>query len=37
MKIGIVGLGLLGGSFALGVKSLGEEHHFIGVDINFRY
>jgi prephenate dehydrogenase len=34
MKIGIVGLGLLGGSFALGVKSLGEENHFIGVDIN---
>jgi prephenate dehydrogenase len=32
MKITIVGVGLLGGSFALGVKSVDEEHHFMGVD-----
>ena len=32
MKISIVGIGLLGGSFALGLKSVEEGHHFIGVD-----
>ncbi len=34
MKITIVGVGLLGGSFALGVKSIEDGHHFIGVDTN---
>lgn len=34
MNISIIGTGLLGGSFALGLKSVKEEHHFIGVDIN---
>lgn len=32
MKIAIVGVGLLGGSFALGLKSIKDEHRFIGVD-----
>lgn len=32
MKISIIGVGLLGGSFALGLKSLKENHSFIGVD-----
>jgi prephenate dehydrogenase len=32
MKITIVGVGLLGGSFALGLKSVEEHHEFIGVD-----
>jgi len=32
MKISIIGVGLLGGSFALGLKSVEEGHHFIGVD-----
>jgi prephenate dehydrogenase len=32
MKISIIGVGLLGGSFALGLKSVDEAHHFIGVD-----
>ena len=34
MNISIIGTGLLGGSLALGLKSIKEEHHFIGVDIN---
>ncbi|MCC5931191.1 MAG: prephenate dehydrogenase [Cyclobacteriaceae bacterium] len=34
MKISIVGVGLLGGSFSLGLQSVEEGHHFIGVDIN---
>lgn len=34
MNICIVGLGLLGGSFALGLKQLPEHFHFIGVDNN---
>lgn len=34
MNIGIVGLGLLGGSFSLGMRSLEEGHRYIGVDIN---
>jgi prephenate dehydrogenase len=32
MKISIIGVGLLGGSFALGLRSVDETHHFIGVD-----
>jgi len=32
MKISIIGVGLLGGSFALGLKSIDNEHKFIGVD-----
>jgi prephenate dehydrogenase len=34
MNISIIGLGLLGGSFALGLKQQQEGHHFIGVDNN---
>ena len=34
MKISIIGVGLLGGSFALGLKSIDDEHTFIGVDNN---
>ncbi len=34
MRIAIVGTGLLGGSFALGLRSAAPEHHFIGVDNN---
>ena len=34
MKISIIGVGLLGGSFALGLKSVEEGHYFIGVDTN---
>ena len=34
MIISIVGVGLLGGSFALGLRSIDEGHHFIGVDIS---
>ncbi len=34
MKISIIGVGLLGGSFALGLRSVEAGHHFIGVDIN---
>ncbi len=34
MKICIVGLGLLGGSFSLGLKEKIKETHVIGVDIN---
>ena len=32
MKISIVGVGLLGGSFALGLRSMEDIYHFIGVD-----
>ena len=32
MRISIVGVGLLGGSFALGLKSVEEHHEFTGVD-----
>ncbi len=32
MKISIIGVGLLGGSFTLGLKSVEDGHHFIGVD-----
>jgi prephenate dehydrogenase len=34
MNICIIGLGLLGGSFALGLKQQQQGHHFIGVDNN---
>ena len=34
MNISIVGVGLLGGSFALGLKSIEAGHHYIGVDTN---
>ncbi len=34
MNISIVGLGHIGGSFSLGIKSVSGEHHFIGYDIN---
>ena len=34
MKIAVIGVGLLGGSFALGLKSIKEDHEFIGVDNN---
>jgi prephenate dehydrogenase len=34
MNISIVGVGLLGGSFALGIQAEEEGHHFIGVDTN---
>ncbi len=34
MNISIIGTGLLGGSLALGLKSINEDHHFIGVDVN---
>ena len=34
MKICIVGLGLLGGSFALGLHQITEDYYFIGVDNN---
>ncbi len=34
MKICIVGLGLLGGSFSLGLKSIGKPIYVFGVDIN---
>lgn len=34
MNIGIVGLGLLGGSFSLGLRSVEEGHRYLGVDIH---
>ncbi|MCG8310983.1 MAG: prephenate dehydrogenase [Cytophagales bacterium] len=34
MKISIIGVGLLGGSFALGLKSIEDHHQFVGVDIS---
>ncbi len=34
MDICIVGLGLLGGSFALGIKNKNPEYRILGVDIN---
>lgn len=34
MKISIIGVGLLGGSFALGLRSVEDGHRYIGVDIN---
>lgn len=34
MNVAVIGVGLLGGSFALGLKSIEEGHHYIGVDIN---
>ncbi len=34
MNIAIVGVGLLGGSFALGLRSVENDHYFIGVDTN---
>jgi prephenate dehydrogenase len=34
MNIAIIGVGLLGGSFALGLKSVQDDDHFIGVDNN---
>ncbi len=34
MNISIIGTGLLGGSLALGLRSIKEDHHFIGVDVN---
>ncbi len=37
MKICVVGVGLLGGSFALGVRSVDDVHHFIGVDTNEKH
>lgn len=33
MNICIIGLGLLGGSFSLGLQQQEEKHHFIGVDL----
>ncbi|MGV3639381.1 MAG: prephenate dehydrogenase [Adhaeribacter sp.] len=33
MNICIIGLGLLGGSFSLGLQQQKEKHHFIGVDL----
>ncbi len=32
MKISIIGVGLLGGSFALGLRSVEDGHYYIGVD-----
>ncbi len=34
MNITIVGVGLLGGSFALGLRTIEDGHHYIGVDTN---
>jgi prephenate dehydrogenase len=34
MNICIIGLGLLGGSFSLGLQQEENKHHFIGVDLN---
>ena len=34
MNVAIVGVGLLGGSFALGLRSVENDHYFIGVDTN---
>ena len=34
MKICVVGVGLLGGSFALGLRTVEDGHHYIGVDTN---
>ncbi len=34
MNISIIGLGHIGGSFSLGLKSLDSNHHFIGFDIS---
>ena len=34
MKISVVGIGLLGGSFALGLRSVMEDNEYFGVDIN---
>jgi prephenate dehydrogenase len=37
MNISIIGVGLLGGSFALGLKSIEDGHHFVGVDTNEKH
>lgn len=34
MNISIIGLGHIGGSFSLGIKSVDEGHYFIGYDLN---
>ena len=34
MKIGVIGLGHIGGSFSLGIQSLNDKHEFLGFDIN---
>ncbi len=34
MKIAIIGLGHIGGSFSLGIKSVDPSHYFIGYDLN---
>ncbi len=34
MKIAIIGLGHIGGSFSLGIKSIDDSHQFVGFDIN---
>lgn len=34
MNVTIVGVGLLGGSFALGLKTVEDGHYYIGVDTN---
>lgn len=34
MKIGVVGVGLLGGSFSMGLRTVEDGHHYIGVDTN---
>jgi len=34
MKIGIIGLGLMGGSLSLALKATGESYHFVGFDRN---
>ncbi len=34
MNVAIVGVGLLGGSFAMGLKTVEDGHYYIGVDTN---
>ncbi len=34
VKVGIVGLGLMGGSLSLALKKLPEDYYFIGLDHN---
>ena len=37
MKIGIIGVGLLGGSFALALRDKYPKMHFMGVDSSVVY
>jgi len=37
VKVGIVGLGLMGGSLSLALKKLPEDYYFIGLDHNERH